>query len=50
VYAKLREPLAKLYPQYQFHLLSEQKSVLEKEAKKLFPNSFAAHENLTIEI
>jgi len=32
VYADIREPLQKLFPQYQVHLLSEQKHVLEGEA------------------
>ena len=31
VYAELVEPLKKLFPQYQIHLLSEQKAVLEAE-------------------
>lgn len=35
VYEDLRAPLAALYPQYQFHLLSEQKPVLESEARAM---------------
>lgn len=31
VYAEMKEPLKKLFPQYEIHLLSEQKAVLEKD-------------------
>lgn len=31
-YAKIKEPLSKLFPQYQMHLLSEQKDVMDKDA------------------
>lgn len=31
IYKQLIEPLTKLYPQYSFHLLSEQKTVLEND-------------------
>jgi hypothetical protein len=34
VYADLVKPLAELFPKYQFHKLSEQKPVMEAEAKK----------------
>lgn len=33
VYQDMRAPLAAAYPQYKFHLLSEQKQVLESEAE-----------------
>ncbi|MFA5020797.1 MAG: hypothetical protein WC517_01915 [Patescibacteria group bacterium] len=34
VFSDLKGPLQKTYPQYQFHLLSEQKTILEGEAAK----------------
>ncbi len=34
VYSSIKAPLQELYPQYDIHLLSEQKDVLEGEAKK----------------
>ena len=34
VYADLKQPLSELFPQYKIHLLSEQKKVLEDEAKE----------------
>lgn len=34
VFSGLKRPLQEAYPQYQFHLLSEQKAVLEGEASK----------------
>ena len=34
VYKKLVEPLSKKFPQYNFHLLSEQKQVMEDEYLK----------------
>lgn len=33
LYAKLKEPLSILFSQYQFHLLSEQKQIMEDEVK-----------------
>lgn len=35
VYAAIKKPLQELYPQYQIHLLSEQKKVLEEEATSI---------------
>lgn len=37
VYKKLVEPLSKKFPQYNFHLLSEQKQIMEKEYLKNSP-------------
>lgn len=32
VYSEMKEPLSKLFPQYKFHLLSEQKKIMERES------------------
>lgn len=49
VYQNLREPLAAAFPQYQIHLLSEQKPILEAEAMQVNKKTESVESEKTLE-